>query len=310
VANGYNVKSGRKSVVNPTIKVLQGEARKSDGDRAGGPVGHGAGRVGAAAAEGEQDRVEVKVLTVAATVLLVPAPAPSPALLAALAAIDPGVKGRLQTSPHDSQGFTHQNHALDDSGRNIFGSIKVSGPGPGDVAVGAAAITGVRTPRHSDVSSGGGDGAEDAPPPAPSPPSPLPVLLPCDSNKGSSSIKIDPHSLEIIKSLGAGGFSRVFHVSCAARRKGLAREVREFALKVGPCKSKPYANRVESAWLQRLKLKYDELLSNFAFNFNLRRYIAVIPIKTLVTNRLEHTVRHERDIMGAGAYTRALFSST
>ena len=54
--------------------------------------------------------------------------------------------------------------------------------------------------------------------------------------RGSSSIKIDPHSLEIIKSLGQGGFSRVFHVSCAARRKGLAREFREFALKVGPCK--------------------------------------------------------------------------
>jgi len=26
------------------------------------------------------------------------------------------------------------------------------------------------------------------------------------------------------------------------------------------------------AWLQRLNLTYDEALSNFAFNFNLRRY--------------------------------------
>jgi hypothetical protein len=26
------------------------------------------------------------------------------------------------------------------------------------------------------------------------------------------------------------------------------------------------------AWFQRLKLKYEGLLSNFAFNFNLRRY--------------------------------------
>ena len=29
----------------------------------------------------------------------------------------------------------------------------------------------------------------------------------------------------------------------------------------------------ESAWFQRLKLKCDELLSNFAFNFNMRCYI-------------------------------------
>ena len=29
---------------------------------------------------------------------------------------------------------------------------------------------------------------------------------------------------------------------------------------------------IESAWFQRLKLKCDEPLSNFAFNFNLRRY--------------------------------------
>jgi len=30
---------------------------------------------------------------------------------------------------------------------------------------------------------------------------------------------------------------------------------------------------VESAWFRLSKLKYDEPLSNFAFNFNLRRYI-------------------------------------
>ena len=32
----------------------------------------------------------------------------------------------------------------------------------------------------------------------------------------------------------------------------------------------------KSACFQRLKLKYDKLVSNFAFNFNLRRYIKVI----------------------------------
>ena len=34
--------------------------------------------------------------------------------------------------------------------------------------------------------------------------------------------------------------------------------------------------RVERAWFRRLTLKYDEPLSNFAFNFNLRRYKTVI----------------------------------
>jgi len=38
------------------------------------------------------------------------------------------------------------------------------------------------------------------------------------------------------------------------------------------CKLKPVETRVETAWCQRLKLKYDELLSSFGFNFTLRRY--------------------------------------
>jgi hypothetical protein len=33
--------------------------------------------------------------------------------------------------------------------------------------------------------------------------------------------------------------------------------------------------RVERALFQRLKLEYDEPLSNFAFNFNVRRYTKV-----------------------------------
>jgi len=44
--------------------------------------------------------------------------------------------------------------------------------------------------------------------------------------------------------------------------------------KVGPCKFKPLATRVESAWRQLLERNYDELLSTFALNFNLRRYTA------------------------------------
>ena len=35
----------------------------------------------------------------------------------------------------------------------------------------------------------------------------------------------------------------------------------------------PGCPRVDRAWCQRLKLKYDEPLSSFAFNFNLRHYV-------------------------------------
>ena len=42
--------------------------------------------------------------------------------------------------------------------------------------------------------------------------------------------------------------------------------------KVGRCRLAPGCPRVARAWFQRLKLKYDETLSNFALNFNLRRY--------------------------------------
>jgi hypothetical protein len=44
-------------------------------------------------------------------------------------------------------------------------------------------------------------------------------------------------------------------------------------IKVGRCRLNPLKPRVESAWFQRLKLGYDEPLSRFAFNFDLRRYI-------------------------------------
>ena len=35
---------------------------------------------------------------------------------------------------------------------------------------------------------------------------------------------------------------------------------------------------IESAWFQRLKLKYDKQLVSFAFSFNLRRYIKVCAV--------------------------------
>jgi hypothetical protein len=52
-----------------------------------------------------------------------------------------------------------------------------------------------------------------------------------------------------------------------------------------------------------LKLKYDEMLSNFAFNFNLRRYMmaALLPCLGALGGMI---------VPMAGAYTPPLFSST
>ena len=68
---------------------------------------------------------------------------------------------------------------------------------------------------------------------------------------------------------------RLFEVSTIdAARSGVAemvvltpeqREVRR-------CYSYPVESHVQSAWFQRLKLTYDELLSIFAFKYKLRQY--------------------------------------
>jgi len=77
---------------------------------------------------------------------------------------------------------------------------------------------------------------------------------------------------------------------------------------------------------KRLKLKYDQLLSNLAFNFNLRRYIKGLELSVdealavwrsqfsygrMADFMREHTyhVRHTYGLE-AGAYTRPLSSST
>ena len=57
--------------------------------------------------------------------------------------------------------------------------------------------------------------------------------------------------------------------------------------------------RVDRAWFQRWKPKYDEPLSNFAFNFNLRRYTAALG-KSLDLGSLRQ----------AGGSTRLLLTST
>jgi hypothetical protein len=43
----------------------------------------------------------------------------------------------------------------------------------------------------------------------------------------------------------------------------------------------PIEARVERDWFQILKLKYDELLSNFAFNLHLRHYNLDMPLQLL-----------------------------
>ena len=61
-----------------------------------------------------------------------------------------------------------------------------------------------------------------------------------------------------------------------------------------------------------LKLKYDNLLSSFAFKFNLRRYTLHVPADILADNTFTYTVEmcESGEYSVAGAYTRSLFSST
>jgi len=47
----------------------------------------------------------------------------------------------------------------------------------------------------------------------------------------------------------------------------------ECASEVRRCRTTPGCLWVNGAWLQRLQLKYEEALTNFAFKFNLRHYI-------------------------------------
>ena len=76
--------------------------------------------------------------------------------------------------------------------------------------------------------------------------------------------------------------------------------------------------RAGSAWLQRLKLKYDKLLSSFAFSFNLRPYGTVRledVCEFVLQTKLSHVELGQEEVLQivntlAGAYTRSHFSST
>jgi len=52
------------------------------------------------------------------------------------------------------------------------------------------------------------------------------------------------------------------------------------AAEVGRCRLKRVEPRLESAWCQLLKLRCDQLLSRFAFSFNLRPYLESVKSAT------------------------------
>jgi H+-transporting ATPase len=54
-----------------------------------------------------------------------------------------------------------------------------------------------------------------------------------------------------------------------------------FYIPVGRCRFTVSQAVLKCLWFQRLKPQYAEPLSNFAFNFNLRRYIPVIALVTI-----------------------------
>jgi CRP-like cAMP-binding protein len=236
-----------------------------------------------------QNRAEIKVVAASAAVLLVAPADPSPDLLRALASLDDRT---LQSANADINGLTtridmgtseicsNSTRAGEDGGtptnaakpeRHVSSSAaEAMAPLPGRIIDDDEGSRGALVPTippggwESDGQGGGSASALASPPDSGSI---LSLQLHQVSDGGGTAhvlhrsdhrgaIKIDPRSIRIIKAVGKGGFSRVFHVSCDSRRSGESRTRREFALKV-------------------------------------------IPIQHLVKNGVEHTVRHERDVMGS-----------
>ena len=69
---------------------------------------------------------------------------------------------------------------------------------------------------------------------------------------------------------------------------------------------------IDGACSRRLKLKCEKLLCNFAFNFNLCRYIlgADLAVRGVWFGRTVVRSAHQLNYYQAGAYTRPLFGST
>jgi len=93
---------------------------------------------------------------------------------------------------------------------------------------------------------------------------------------------------------------------------------------VGRCRLTPIKPKLKAPGIKLLKLKYDKPLSDFAFKFNLRRYIMARAgdayMERMKSKKAEETgARRERerrrhkllvDQSKAGSYTRPLLSST
>jgi hypothetical protein len=117
-------------------------------------------------------------------------------------------------------------------------------------------------------------------------------IVTASSEEGSDSPAVDLDAAKIasitaeINVVGArltGAFDSLLGVEAvvgdaggnpAAYNQRVAEYWKAMLVVVGRCKLKRVESRVESAWFERLKLRYDKLLSSFAFNFNLRRYNA------------------------------------
>ena len=67
----------------------------------------------------------------------------------------------------------------------------------------------------------------------------------------------------------------------------------------------PIKATLKAPGTQRWKLKFFKLLSSFAFNFNLRRYITDMPFLFEIHGDVDLDL-----VLQAGAYTRPLFGST
>lgn len=197
------------------------------------------------AKDGDNDRVEIKLVAAAAAVLLVPPQDPSPELHHALTTLHES--GRVEMT---AVGI------LSGDGTQVRSALKMrrgSAPLPGSVNdnhdnKSDGSISNRNSPnrvKHQTQENASGRVGDKK----------LAHSLDrSETRDASGAIRVDPRSLKIIKAVGKGGFSRVFHVSCDSKRSGESRTRREFALKV-------------------------------------------VPIWHLVKNRVEHTVRHERDVM-------------
>jgi hypothetical protein len=88
-------------------------------------------------------------------------------------------------------------------------------------------------------------------------------------------------------------------------------------VKVERCRLTTGPPRVDRAWCQRVKLEHDELLSSFAFNFNMGRYVKdrLVSVVWACTgqSRALNDCLHQYttdEVLKAGAYTRPIFGST